>query len=220
MWLVASARGRLPRRAPPRLWQGMWPTILGDGPGWRLLQGALVSSRFTSHIFLASPSLPSLLRACSSPCVVLVKKSNEKWRVCIDYTNLNKACPKDSYPLLSIDQLVDATSGFSLISFMDAFSRYNQICMAEKDEEKTTFIANWAIYCYKVMPFSLKNARATYQRLVNKIFSGQLRRNMEAYVDDMLVKSKTIPQHISNLEETFLTLRAEHYDQQSNQAQL
>ena len=104
--------------------------------------------------------------------VVLIKKSNEKWRVCIDYTNLNKACPKYCYPLLSIDLLVDATSGFSLMSFMDAFSRYNQICMAEEDEEKTAFIANRAIYCYKVMPFRLKNAGATYQRLVNKIFAG------------------------------------------------
>ena len=75
---------------------------------------------------------------------------------------------------------------------MDAFSGYNQICMAEEDEEKTAFIANRVIYCYKVMPFDLKNAGATYQRLVYKIFADQLGRNMEAYVDDMLVKSKTI----------------------------
>ena len=91
---------------------------------------------------------------------------------------------------------------------MDAFSGYNQIRMAEEDEEKTAFVANRAIYCYKVMPFGLKNAGATYQRLVNKIFAKQLGRNMEAYVDDMLVKSRTISQHIIDLEETFSTLRA------------
>ena len=140
--------------------------------------------------------------------VVLVKKSNGKWRVCVDYTDLNKACPKDCYPLPNIDLLVDATSGFPLMSFMDAFSGYNQIRMAEEDEEKTAFVTNRAIYCYKVMPFGLKNAGATYQRLINKIFAKQLGRNMEAYVDDMLVKSRTISQHIIDLEETFSTLRA------------
>ena len=94
--------------------------------------------------------------------VVLVKKVNGKWRICIDHTDLNKACPKDSYPLPSIDHLVDATSGFNLMSFMDAFSGYNQIRMAEEDEERTAFITSWGIFCYKVMPFGLKNAGATY----------------------------------------------------------
>ena len=74
--------------------------------------------------------------------IILVKKANRKWRVCVDYTDLNKVCPKDNYPLPSIDQLVDATSGFNLMSFMDAFSNYNQICIAEEDEEKISFIAN------------------------------------------------------------------------------
>ena len=123
---------------------------------------------------------------------MLVKKASEKWRIYIDYTDLNKACSKDSYPLSRIDQLVDVTSGFSVMSFMDAFSGYNQIQMAKEDEEKTTFITSQGMYCYKVMSFGLKNVGATYQRLVNKVFIDHLGWNMEAYVDDMLVKSKSV----------------------------
>ena len=84
---------------------------------------------------------------------MLVKKANRKWRKCIDYTDLNKAYPKDSFRLLQIDQLVDATSGHQLLNFMDSFSRYNQIKMVPRDEEKTTFITDRGLYCYKVMPF-------------------------------------------------------------------
>ena len=82
--------------------------------------------------------------------------------MCVDYTDLNRACPKDSYPLFSIDQLMDATSGFQLMSFMDAFSSYNQIRVAPKDKEKISFIIDRGTYCYKVIPFGLKNAGATY----------------------------------------------------------
>ena len=125
----------------------------------------------------------------------------------MDFTNLNKACPKDSFPLPRIDQLVDSTAGYKLLSFMDAFSGYNQIRMAEEDQEKTTFIMSQGLYCYKVMPFGLKNAGATYQRLVNKMFSKQISRNMEVYVDDMLIKSKEELLHLDNLRETFATLK-------------
>ena len=93
-----------------------------------------------------------------------------------------------------------------MLSFMDTFSGYNQIRMAKEDQEKMAFIIDHALYCYKVMPFGLKNAGATYQRLVNKVFADQLRRNMGAYVDDMLVKSKSMSQHIAYLEETFSIL--------------
>ncbi|XP_050290234.1 uncharacterized protein LOC126728462 [Quercus robur] len=139
--------------------------------------------------------------------VVLVKKPNGKWRMCVDFTDLNKACPKDSFPLPRIDQLVDSTAGHKLLTFMDAFSGYNQIKMAEEDQEKTAFITSQGLYCYKVMPFGLKNAGATYQRLVNKMFNQQIGRNMEVYVDDMLVKSKEELAHLDDLEETFTTLR-------------
>uniref|UniRef100_A0A2N9J3T5 Uncharacterized protein n=1 Tax=Fagus sylvatica TaxID=28930 RepID=A0A2N9J3T5_FAGSY len=96
--------------------------------------------------------------------VVMVKKSSGKWRMCVDFTDLNKACPKDSYPLPRIDQLVDSTIvGHKLLSFMDTFSSYNQ--MDEADQEKTAFITSRGLFCYKVMPFGLKNVGAMYQRL-------------------------------------------------------
>ena len=101
--------------------------------------------------------------------VVLVKKVNGKWRMCIDLKKLNKACPKDGYPLSRIDQLVDATLGHELLTFMDAFSGYNQIRMAPEDEEKTAFITDRGLYCYRVMPLGLKTIGTTYQWLVNKI---------------------------------------------------
>ena len=97
--------------------------------------------------------------------IVMVKKANGKWRMCVDFTDLNKACSKDSYPLARIDQLVDSTAGHKLLSFMDAFSGYNQIRMDEVDQEKTSFVTSQDLFCYEVMPFGLKNARATYQRL-------------------------------------------------------
>ena len=102
--------------------------------------------------------------------VVLVKKANGKWRLCIDFTDINKACPKDSFPLPRIDLIVDATAGHELPSFMDAFSGYNQISMDPSDQEKTSFVTAQGTYCYRVMPFGLKNAGATYQRLVNRMF--------------------------------------------------
>uniref|UniRef100_A0A2N9FU44 Uncharacterized protein n=1 Tax=Fagus sylvatica TaxID=28930 RepID=A0A2N9FU44_FAGSY len=122
--------------------------------------------------------------------VVMVKKANGKWRMCVDFTDLNKACPKDSFPLPRIDQLVDSTAGHRLLTFMDAFSGYNQIMMDDGDQEKTSFITSKGLFCYKVMPFGLKNAGATYQRLMNKMFHHQIGRNVEVYVDDMLVKTK------------------------------
>ena len=102
--------------------------------------------------------------------VVLVKKANGKWRLCIDFTDINKACSKDNFPLPRSDLIVDATVGHELLSFMDAFSGYNQISMDPNDQEKTSFVTAQGTYCYRVMPFELKNAGATYQRLVNRVF--------------------------------------------------
>ena len=131
--------------------------------------------------------------------VIMIKKANGKWRICVDFTDLNKACPKDSYLLIRIDQLVDSTTGHRLLSFMDAFSRYNQIRMDEADQEKTSFVTSQALFYYKVMPFGLKNAGATYQRLVNHMFRPQIGRNIEVYVDDMLVKSQDEGKHLDDL---------------------
>ena len=117
----------------------------------------------------------------------------------MDFTDLNKACPKDSYPLPCIDQLVDSTVRHQLLSFMDAFSGYNQIKMDKEDQEKTSFITSQGLFCYKVMPFGLKNAMATYQRLVNHMFRPQIGRNVEVYVNDMLVKSLDEERHLDDL---------------------
>ena len=121
----------------------------------------------------------------------------------MEFTDLNKACPNDSFSLPRIDQLVDATAGHEMLSFMDAYSGYNQIKMHMPDEEKTAFTTDQGLYCYTVMPFGLKNAGATYQRLVNKMFARQIGRNMEVYVDDMLTKSITADRHVADLKETF-----------------
>ena len=125
----------------------------------------------------------------------------------MDFTDLNKACLKDSFPLPRIDQLVDSTVEHKLLTFMDAFSGYNQIKMNEEDQEKTAYITSQGLYCYKVMPFGLKNAGATYQRLLNKMLNKQIGRNMEVYVDDMLVKSKEELAHLDDLRETFTTFK-------------
>lgn len=101
---------------------------------------------------------------------MLVKKSNGKWRVCIEYTNLNKATPKDYYPLPTMDQLIDATTWHILFIFLDALSGYNQITLEPEDQPKTTFIRHMAVYAYKVLPMILMNACATYQWTMNKIF--------------------------------------------------
>jgi hypothetical protein len=139
--------------------------------------------------------------------VVIVKKANGKWRVCVDFTDLNKACPKDSFPLPRIDQLVNSTAGHKLLTFMDAFSGYNQIVMDEVNQEKTSFITSRGLFYYKVIPFGLKNARATDQRLMNRMFHDQIGKNVEVYIDDMLVKSKEEDDHLKDLEEMFNTLR-------------
>ena len=133
--------------------------------------------------------------------VVLVKKANGKWRLYIDFIDVNRAYPKDSFPLPRIDLIVDATAGHELLSFMDAFSGYNQISMDPDDQEKTSFVTKQGTYFYRVMPFGLKNAGATYQRLVNKMFQKQIGASLEVYIDDMLVKSTTAELHIAHLRE-------------------
>ncbi|CAL9005472.1 unnamed protein product [Prunus brigantina] len=140
--------------------------------------------------------------------VVLVANKDEcKWRACVNYTDLNKACPKDNFPLPRIDQLIDTTSGNQLLSFMDAYSSYNQIMMHEDDKAKTSIIIEKGTYCYKVIPFGAKNAGATYQRFMNKIFKEHIDKTMEVYVDDMLVKAPQRANHIKNLVEAFILLR-------------
>nr|GEW00656.1 reverse transcriptase domain-containing protein [Tanacetum cinerariifolium] len=129
-----------------------------------------------------------------------------RWRMCVDFTDLNKACPQDCYPLPEIDWKVESLYGYSLKCFLDAYKGYHQIQLAEVDEEKTAFHTGHGVYCYTKMPFGLKNAGATYQRLMDKAFEGQIRRNIEVYVDDLVVKSYTEAEMMRDIEETFRTL--------------
>ena len=128
--------------------------------------------------------------------------------MCVDFTDLNKAYPRDSYPLPWVDVLMDSTAQHQLLSFMDAFSSYNQIQMHEDDQEKTSFVTSQGLFCYKVMPFGLKNTGAMYQRLMNKMFPQQIGRNVQVYVDVVLVKSQREEDHLEDLRETFDTLRS------------
>ncbi|XP_050229324.1 uncharacterized protein LOC126678470 [Mercurialis annua] len=137
----------------------------------------------------------------------MVKKSNGTYRMCVDFTDLNKACPKDSFPLPHIDQLVDSTAGHALYAFLDAKAGYHQIPMAPEDQERTAFITDQGLFCYKMMPFGLKNAGATYQRLVNSIFRDQIGKHMEVYVDDMIVKSIRAEDHPADVKIVLETLK-------------
>lgn len=139
--------------------------------------------------------------------VVLVRKHSGKWRMCVDFTDLNKACPKDDYPLPKIDKLVDSTAGHALLNFMEANAGYHQIPLAVENRPHTAFITHSGVYCYRVMPFGLKNAGATYQQMINKVFKEQIGRNLEVYVDDMIAKRKNAEDHAEHLRETFETLR-------------
>ena len=128
--------------------------------------------------------------------------------MCVNFTDLYKACPKDSYPLPQVDILVASTTRHQLLSFMDTYFGYNQIKFDEADQEKTSFVTNQGLFWYKVMSFDLKNAGTTYQRIMNKMFAHQIGRNVQVYVDDMLVKSQREDDHLDDLKETFNTLRS------------
>ena len=131
--------------------------------------------------------------------IVLVPMKDDKVRMCVNYRDLNRASPKDNFPLPHIDTLVDNTTKNSRFSFMDGFSEYNQIRMASEDREKSIFVTMWGTFCYKVMPFGLKNARATYQRAMVTLFHNMMHKEIEVYVDDLIAKSREDESHVENL---------------------
>ena len=139
--------------------------------------------------------------------IVVVRKKIGKWRVCVDFTDLNRACPKDPFPLPRIDRLVDATVGHTRMSFLDAFQGYHQIPFALEVQEKTAFLTPVENYHYKVMPFGLKNAGSTYQMMMTRMFEPQLGKVIEVYIDNMIVKSKVASEHVKDLENIFAILR-------------
>ena len=119
--------------------------------------------------------------------VVMVPKKNGKWRMCIDFTILNKACPKEEYPLPRIDMFVNVAAGSEMLSMLDCFSGYHQIFMHKSDEEKTSFTTPFGTYCYVRMPEGLRNAGCTFNRMIKIILGDQLDKNISAYVDDVVV---------------------------------
>jgi hypothetical protein len=139
---------------------------------------------------------------------VLVRKKGGKWRMCVDYTGLNKACPKVPYPLPRIDQIVGSTAGCETLSFLDAYSGYHQIRMKESDQLATSFITPFGMYCYVTMPFDLRNAGATYQRCMNHVFGEHIGWTIEAYDDDIIVETRKASDLLFDLEVTFRCLKA------------
>jgi hypothetical protein len=134
---------------------------------------------------------------------ILVEKSDGSWRMCINYTNLNQACPKDEYHLARICQIVDSTTLCELLSFLDAYLGYHQISLTIDDEEKIAFITPFGIFCYTKMTFGVKNGGTTYQKCIHIILESQIGRNVKAYIDDVVVKSKKHKDMFDDLKETF-----------------
>ena len=127
--------------------------------------------------------------------------------MCVDYTDLNKHCPKDPFGLPRIDEVVDSTTGCELFSFLDCYYGYHQISLKEDDQIKTSFITSFGTYCYTTMSFGLKNAGATYQRAIQMCLDQQIGCNVKAYIDDVVIKSKTADNLIADLKETFANLK-------------
>jgi hypothetical protein len=141
-----------------------------------------------------------------SPQVMVEKKDTKIYRMCIDFTALNKHCPKDYFPLPRIDQIIDSTASCEHLSFLDAYSRYNQIWLKDEDEGKTAFITPHGIYCYTTMPFGLKNTGPTYQWCMQACLKEQIGRNVEVYVNDIVIKLAKADSLLDDLWETFANL--------------
>ena len=140
--------------------------------------------------------------------VMVPKKDTDALRMCIDFTDLNKHCLKDHFPLPRIDQIVDSTAGCALLSFLDAYSGYNQIKLKVEDQELTAFITPAGVYCYNVMTFGLKNAGATYQRCMQACLDEQIGKNIEVYINDIIVKTRDSSTLIDDLRQTSTTSTA------------
>jgi hypothetical protein len=139
--------------------------------------------------------------------LVLVRKKNNEWRICVDYTNLNKHYPKDPFGLPRIDEVVDSTAGCELLSFLDCYSGYHQIALNKDDQIKTSFITLFGVYCYTTISFGLKNAGATYQRAIQQCLVDEIKDDLvESYVDDVVVKTREVHTLVDNLQRTFTAL--------------
>lgn len=133
--------------------------------------------------------------------LVPVRKNSQGSQICTDFYDLNKACPKDDFPLPNIDITIDMIARYEMLSLMDGFSSYNQIRIAPEDQHKKTFTCPWGTYCQNVMPFGLKNSGATYQRKISNIYHDFVHILMEDYVDDLLCKSPRRNDHLGILDQ-------------------
>jgi hypothetical protein len=139
---------------------------------------------------------------------ILVLKNNKvDWRMCVDYTDLNKHFSKDPFGLPRIDQVVDLITGCSMLSFLDCYSGYHQISLAREDEENTAFITIFGAFCYTSMSFGLKNAGATYQRAIQTCLVNHWGKRVEAYVDDVVIKTENSENLIEDLQLVLNSLR-------------
>jgi ribonuclease HI len=139
--------------------------------------------------------------------VVMVQKKSGKWRMCIDFTSLNKACPKDNFPLPRIDKIVDSAAECEVMSLLDCFSGYQQIYMTEEDKASTSFITPFGMYHFIRMPEGLKNVGSTFSRLTKTVLESQVGRNIFTHVDDIIVACKNKEDHLADLTETFANMR-------------
>jgi hypothetical protein len=139
--------------------------------------------------------------------IMMVCKKNRKWKMCTDFTDLNKCYPKDDFPLTRIDQIIDSAAGYDMMALLDYFSGYHQILLRREDEENTSFITPFGMYCYMRMPEGLRNAGPTFCRMTKATLKDQVGRNVLSYVDDIVVASKKKASYISDLAETFANMR-------------
>jgi hypothetical protein len=139
--------------------------------------------------------------------VVMIRKNNEKWRMCTDFTVLNKCCPKDNFPLARIDKIVNSAASCKIMALLDCFSGYHQIWLRREDEEKTSFITLFGTYCYLRKPKGLRNASPTFCKMMKAMLKDQVGRNVLSYVDDIVVASKKKASYISDLTKTFANMR-------------
>nr|GEU65623.1 reverse transcriptase domain-containing protein [Tanacetum cinerariifolium]GEV08656.1 reverse transcriptase domain-containing protein [Tanacetum cinerariifolium] len=171
------------------------------------VEGGIVTIRIAKHQLNIREGYSPVRQKKRGQALNVLRPYKQSWRMCVDFTNLNKACPQDWYPLPEIDWKVESLCGYPFKCFLDTYKGYHQIQLAEPDEEKTTFHTRQGVYCYTKMPFGLKNADATYRRLMDKAFNSQIGQNIEVYVDDLVVKSYTEAEMIRDIDETFRTLR-------------
>ena len=169
----------------------------------KLPPGSLESNPDINHKLLATGFIQEVSYLDWLANIMVVPMKEGTWRMCADYTNLNDACPNDRFSLPRIDQIFYSTFGNGMFSFLDNFFEYHQIFMFHFDKEKTVFSTLHRLYCYNVMSFRLKNAGATYQRLMTKIFKPLMGWTMEMYINDIVIKSKTRAENVQYLKKAF-----------------